>query len=121
MLLTAPNPQDTQDIQTPCPVVPEKPECIEGRHPALVQYRLFSQGALRSKVFGQTKEGRDAMAAFITSLGAKAELINGTWSITDKGQVDYMVVGFVDAELHAQREAKRLLAKQMIANWRASL
>ena len=108
------------DTRTHSPFVAQtKPENTAGRHPAVVQYRLFSQGKLNSKTFGPTAEGRQAMGAFIQSMGAKAELINGNWVITDKGQVDYMMVCFVDAELHAQREAKRVIAKQMIANWKA--
>lgn len=58
------------------------------------------------------------MGDFLHSMGATAELTNNRWVLTDKGQVDYMVVSFVDSEAYAKVEAQRLLAKQMIANWK---
>jgi hypothetical protein len=108
-----------QDTQTSCPAVQTKPENTQGRHPAIVRYRLFSKSRLDTKTFGPTQEGRQAMADFLRDMGAKAELINNQWVLTDKGQVDYMTVGFVDSELLAQQEAKRVIAKHMIANWKA--
>jgi len=111
-----------QDIQTSSLVVQTttKPENTKGRHPAVVRYRFFSDSRLNTKTFAPTQEGRDAMGAFLREMGARAELVDDRWVLTDKGQVDYMVVGFVDAELNAKREAQRLLAKQMIAAWRAN-
>lgn len=99
--------------QTPCPTKHAH------AHPAVVYYRLFQNSRLDSKTFGVTDEARQAMGDFLHSMGATAELIDGRWVLTDKGQVDYMVVTFVDSEAHAQREAQRILAKQMIANWKA--
>lgn len=99
--------------QTPCPIKHAH------AHPAVVYYRLFQNSRLDSKTFGVTDEGRQAMGDFLHSMGATAELIDGRWVLTDKGQVDYMVVTFVDSEAHAKREAQRILAKQMIANWKA--
>ena len=98
--------------QTPCPIKHAH------AHPAVVHYRLFRNSRLDSKTFGVTDSARQAMGDFLQSMGATAELINNRWVLTDKGQVDYMVVSFVDSEAYAKAEAQRLLAKQMIANWK---
>ena len=121
---------ETTDIRTKRPNVPTAdnapcPTKHAHAHPAVVYYRLFQNSRLDSKTFGVTDEGRQAMGDFLHSMGATAELRtdpngNKSWVLTDKGQVDYMVVTFVDSEAHAKREAQRILAKQMIANWKAS-
>ena len=110
-----------QDTKTSCPDVlhnPANPKYAHA-HPIVVHYRLFQKSRVNSKTFGVTDEARQAMRDFVHSMGATAELKNGTWVITDKGSVDYMTVSFVDSELLAKQEAQRLLAKDMIAKWKA--
>ena len=110
-----------QDIRTSSPDVlhnPANPKYAHA-HPVVVRYRLFQNSRVNSKTFGVTDEARQAMRDFVHSMGATAELIGGKWVITDKGSVDYMMVSFVDSELLAKQEAQRLLAKDMIAKWKA--
>jgi len=110
-----------QDTTTSCPDVlhnPANPKYAHA-HPIVVRYRLFQNSRVDSKTFGVTDEARQAMRDFVHSMGATAEIKNGTWVITDKGSVDYMTVSFVDSELLAQQEAKRAIANQMIAKWKA--
>ncbi len=96
--------------------------------PIVVKYRLFQDAPVRTKTFGITPEARASFFNFITSMGAKAEKVVGSngsesWVVTDRGQVDYMSVGFTDPVFEAAKIAKAQQAKakaqQLIAAWRA--
>jgi hypothetical protein len=100
--------------------------------PIVVKYRLFQDAPVRTKTFGITPEARASFFNFITSMGAKAVEEEYTtpkggkskrWVLVDRGQVDYMSVGFTDPVFEAAKLAKAQQAKakaqQLIAAWRA--
>lgn len=96
--------------------------------PIVVRYRLFAQSPLNTKTFGNTQEERNNFQNFIESMRAKAVKQTYTtpsgataerWVLVDKGQVDYMSIGFTDPEFEAKKQAKRQAVKAKIAAWRA--
>ena len=96
--------------------------------PIVVRYRLFQDSPVRTKTFGVTQDGRTDFFNFITSMRAHAVeeeyttptgAKNKRWVLVDKGQVDYMSVGFVDPAFEAAKLAKAQKAKALIAAWRA--
>lgn len=96
--------------------------------PIVVRYRLFTQSPLNTKTFDITPEGRTSFQTFIESMRAKAVKQTYTtpsgatserWVLVDKGQVDYMSIGFTDPEFEAKKQAKRAAVKAKIAAWRA--
>lgn len=97
--------------------------------PIVVKYRLFQDAPVRTKTFGITPEGRASFISFVTSMGAKAVeeeyttptgAKNRRWVLADRGQVDFMSVGFVDPAFEAAKLAKQQQTKALIAAWRAA-
>lgn len=86
--------------------------------PIIVTYRLFSKSQVRTKIFSVTDEGREQFRVFVESMRAHAILVDGSWKLISKGEVDYMTVGFLDPKIDAQLQARAKNSKQLIADWR---
>lgn len=61
-----------------------------------ISYRLFNSSPLRHKRFDLSNaDSHKQIQDFIEENNAKAELVNGKWTLTNKGLVDYMVISYL--------------------------